>query len=928
MPSPIIFTHSVNVAPLNKGFNNYLTPASSPYTFLSSTDFGISHSGSSISVYKELKIVNYVTGENVYSDRFCYIAYALDGSGDFIIYNGDFPDGFFSPDGYGQYVVAREIIIGLEEPTYTLWGDRPAVIPSYTADLPIGIYKITYTANFQGQPHRLSSYSGTLAIADNRLPLKKWTVTDVINRCLELAEPLRKGQNPRFRLDGVEYVGGVAQYPYRAGSLAEKYDKIIAPEFAMTKQTLREQLKQVGGFIHAEPRLKDGVIYYDEYGKNSFSNISKKKHISAQLSHDINEFCTSLDSQADNLVNRLDYAQGVVIEPFVGGFQSIRTESTTVRIGEGNGIIATQRPIMDIKRVLVRYPTQNSNGAITSWSNPVDITAYLFESAEYSNLSSFSGTFPYAKEWALCYIQGQKNITGLFYKAPDAVGEAVESYSIVNILGTEGVSKANIEAVYPILAFEVSYVPTFSERVKTNKAIRIGGLPRTLVYNQSANLVESRYYGENLKGVVARLGNIDKTYTYKIGYLSDIPKAGDLFDKDYYISAVSVEIQPFFIKLTVGLSKDFNRLSEYVGISSNIRMYEISEKQAFQRDTVYTDYLVVTDNLEENNLQGNDLGSNDLAYALYGMFTGYYDKGYRQINQALIKARSIENKSVNQGYAISLPVVSSALGNQMTFSFNCEDNYSAGQQVDYSNINNGGISGFFGNYVPYTDYYGRAYYLDVALYQNQIIDEATNKRYPLRLPLYELGDKDKLPTNSVVTTDDYPILYRKDSREVVSFTYQISIVAGKNDTDIIIGSGFAKNCSLVNGNTIKNEFGETIPLKIYFFNERLPQYEKVLDINQETKFIKLNNDIVEVQTSGARGVRFKSFTAPSDFKSWAIATPIKVQKVRVNDEANNEIIQEIITGGELILGKNISGKEGDEVKLPSLYFTHDIYDRW
>ena len=790
-----------------------------------------------------------------------------------------------------------------------------------TIELNSGVYSVEYNIQFLDY-YPLASVgadydvkcSYQISVVENHLPLKKWTITDVINRCLELIEPLQIGQNPRFRLDGVKYVDGVVQKPYRVGSQAEKYDKIIAPEFAMTKQTLREQLQQIGGYIHAEPRLRDGVIYYDEYGQNKVSDISKKRYISKTYSQDINEYCTNLDSQAENLINRLDYAQGVTIEPFIGAFRSIRTENTTIRIEEGNGIISTQRPIADIVKVYVKYPTEMNGSTPSGWSSPIDITAYLFETAQYQNLSSFAGAYPYAKDYALEYTQGQNNIKGLFYKSADLMNGTFQDYSIIKIIKAEGgnINTDILETGYPVLAFQVSYIPIFSERVKTNKAIRVGGLPRALAYNQSANLLETRYYGENLKGVVARLGNVEKTYTYKIGFLSDIPKVGELFDDHYYISAVSVEVEPFFIKVTVGLSKDFNRLSEYVGISSNIRMYEVSEKQAFQRDTVWTDFIVVTDNRTEaeSSIYGNTLSKIDIMRRLSDMFdiNSTTINNRFQISQAIIQGKTIRGNNVNNNYCISLPVVSTALGNSMTFSFNFEDSYSAGQKSIYVN---GETMGYYGAYVPYCDYYGRLYYLNFGLFTSERDtltdnDELDNPQY----------NSPAVPSSDYVSTGDKYIRYRKDSREIPSFTYQISFVADKGKENFVIGSGLAKNCSLVTG----KHSGQP---EVYFFKDKLPLYEKILDVSQGEK-----GTLSALFTPGL-GLVTVDVTPPSStvYKSWAIVTPSNVEAIKVEDEEGNVFDQSIQTGGELLIGRNETVNSTSTIST-YFYLLHDIYDRW
>ena len=237
-----------------------------------------------------------------------------------------------------------------------------------------------------------------------------------------------------------------------------------------------------------------------------------------------------------------------------------------------------------------------------------DITDFIYEQSDYNNLSSYDGVAGTSKSFALYYTQGQKNIKGLFFKPENPISPIFENYAIRNII--KSVTGRDFNPVdkqeYMRLSFRITYQPIDNERITTNKAYIIGGLPRTINYNQNANFIETRFYGENLKGVIARIGNVEKTLTYRLAFLSDVPKAGTLFDEHYYISTVAVEYLPTHIKCTIGLSKDFNRLSQYVGVSSFKRMWEISERQIVNRETAINEYVVISDKNEQNTSNAID----------------------------------------------------------------------------------------------------------------------------------------------------------------------------------------------------------------------------------------------------------------------------------------------------------------------------------
>ncbi len=849
---------------------------------------------------------------------------------------------------------------------------------TYSGTLPTGEYIIVYECNYNsgltigGRTVIDGTLTYSFLVENQNFPFKKYSISDTIVRICDTIIPLKYGQKPKFRLQGVIYDNETGNATgYEQGSLAEKLDKIIAPEYAFTKMTLREMLQQVGGTIHGEPRVldikydEDGTewfeVGFDMYGSSKVSNISKRHRVSAGFGTDINEYCTSLDSSADNLISQLDWAQGVVTEPFnhYGCGRSLRTETTTTRMAEDDStFIKTELPIYalgekkqvfctnipgidkvsgtitevsgDLRLYLSYNETDYPNFVyLTKWSDDdvfiaqqaedgrwyvikptnyraevgdsvkayfkYDITPYIFEKADYDNLSSYKGVYPFAKNFALYYTQGQPNIKGLFFKVPNAVTGVWSKYAIINILrqvtGNNALDVSGQDLMK--LAFEVTYLPQFSTRIKTNKQTVIGGLPRTMAYNQSANLIESRAYGENLKGVVARLGNVSKTYTYHLAFLSDIPKAGMMFDKHYYISSVSCEYLPSYIKCTISLSKDFNRLSQYIGINSNKRMWEVSEKQSFERESIFVEYVKITQNSE-------DLHDVDSLY-LYntGVASYLFNKAYSGLITSAYFRRYLLNES-ELTPEISLPVISTAIGNSMLFTYRVEDNYSAGQKSSYvdNDAYKVGVSGYWGEYVPYNDYYGRFYYLGFRLDSNPTPRGngiSLARETSLMLPQVEM-----LGNYYISTRDETLIKYRKDSREVPSITYQLTAVT--DDDSIIIGSALMKNCKMVNSKPVKK-------YQVYAFTEYLNNLDSYLDTTYEDEVINIDNGVLIADGIGDNGfiVNGDSITLPdidTKYKAWAIVTEATIETIDVQDEMGIQTVQKIQKGGELVLGQN------------------------
>lgn len=753
-----------------------------------------------------------------------------------------------------------------------------------------GTYKAEYQVRFSSSTgNRRATIHFDINAASNRYPLKKWTITDVVQRTLDLIEPHLDGYPNRFTFNEEQ---------------AEEYKNVIAPEFAFTKENLRERLQQIGGFIHAEPRLRNGVIYFDKYGMNDYADMYKTPYTGKMVCQDINHYATNLDSSVDNLVSQLSWAKGVIMEPFAGGYRSVRTESMNVRITDENMLIQTIFPVYQVEKLTCAYI---KDGKLTT----CDITPYVFESVDYnSNLSSYDVTYPTSKAYAIYYTQGERNIRGLNFKVPDAISSALQKYAIINIL--EAASGENFDWFYnidyPTLMFQITYIPIFSTRVTQTKQYIVGMQhPFALPYNQGANMIETSYYGENMKGLIARLGNVEKTLTYMVYNLNRIPKAGQLFDDEYYISAVFTEFMPSYIKVQLTLSKDFNRLSQYINVPSYKRFYEVSERQAFRRETLYTDYLVIGNEVED-----------DGQALIDDHFLEYIKHTLTQTAPEDSKITFAQTISVNKnnemvGNVCVFPVLGTAMGTTMNFSFSAEDNYSAGPQSVEHNVKSGNdeVTGYWQQYVPYCDYYGRIYYLELLF--GQKFSPSNKLDAALGLPKLPGGTYQGI---NIISTRQNSLLYRKDSREIMNFTYQASFVT--NRKNIVIGSALAAMNPLIKGSDRDN------PAGLFISPHRINKFDDFVDVSEMTQQDWTGAEDVTVDGTV---MRLGQITASVEGKAWAIVYSPNQEdtEITVEDEDGNVTTQKIPVGDRLLIACNMDVYAGQLIILPSISIVHNIF---
>lgn len=696
------------------------------------------------------------------------------------------------------------------------------------------------------------------------------SITDVINNILMTYKTLYTGEMPEITFNSEQ---------------AEIFSKIESPQFSFTNQmSLWEVFSIIGGFIQGIPRLRDSVLYFDMLGGNQQSKLKFDNYVVNEKSYSVEQFCTEIVSTVDNLVN---YSQAGSIEEPGDNYRTLRIEQGQAYLEEEELLILTSEPI---EKLISIECAPLSDGTVVG-----DITDYAYERGEYQVLSSYTAVYPTSKCYAIYWAQGEKNIRGLTFRKPNLISQAFENYSIQNIicdatgkdwdwfkntiLGDDTLNLQN-------LMFRVTYIPRVKSKVSQKKTLvaDVDDTTSQIAYNQNTTLVDSDQFGENMRGVVARLGNIEMVRTYIIKSLKDLPEVGDYIitndGDEYYISNMIIEMFKDFLQVQIAFSKDFNRISEYVGIKNQLRFSEVAVEQVLER------YIT----LEDNCVIGNN-------YSQKGDLIIQQD-GITKIANSFKKVASNNGKITtvisgtsnnNQDYInVLLPVSSFGLGNSIVLSYSYEDNFSAGDKI-YYNDEETSIKRVQ-QQVQYNNYYGESKYLKVQFTSSitQLTDYDSLKQFGDNLPSIE--------QNIEVLSNDFtsqPLEIYKDNREILKVVYQLHFVTNKKS--IIIGTALStKNNLVVNG---------TPNFQLFVSPKRLNKLANYVDITGMTEY-QLDDDAI---TNSITNNRFNLgiFTSQVNGQAWCIVT--KSPK-----------------GYNLVLGENTPIKAGQEITLPSFSFTHKI----
>lgn len=770
---------------------------------------------------------------------------------------------YFSPSGNGNVMDAPydtersesgyvTTIKFNREPLFTYTRD-PFSDFSFDASTP-GLYVITYELG------SYVSFQGLIAeiiVTEKPVTKSPYTIEEVALQLLDTCETLRVGlDKPRYQLR------------YRNKEQMAKF-KEPSPEFRFSNgRSLWENLREIGRYVHAMPRIEHDPVtnfdylFFDELGGTEYADLSKGgRRFGGTASFNVGDYTGGLEAMASNLVNLDDEAEGSITEPFAGGYISMRAATEEARIQESTGFIKTTYPIEKIISVQVGPFEFNGNTYEGG-----EIRPYVFEKSEYDILSSYTGSYPTSKTYALYYTQGSPNIQGLWYKAQDKPAEVfnvMEDYSISNIVAAVcGVPFSFFKSLnYSDLIFRITYIPSVTARVRQYKPAYDGYFPSVMVHNQSANKLSSKAFGENLRGQLAMMANTSETVMYIFRQLEDVPKPGTLYDDERYISAVATRIWHDYVIAQMGLSKGYNELGGYVEINNAIRQFEIPDAE--DRYTVLEEFCYIgTQDGDDENLALTSTLRSEVFNAFNSQTSG------KDVSLALVKTYD-EDGNVIQGVdEIALPVVSLAIGDSLYFGFRFADNFGAGSKSAVGGTTTNplfpeGIGFRSQEYVRYADqFYSQAHSIGFTLKSNPTVSTSLTEQIETAHALPEAvgitGGTD------MVSTGDYPILWHKDSADAGCLTYQLHFMT--ND-GLIIGDGLAHHCAAVRTTP------STEPAYIYFYDRRINQLTGTTDTENYL-------NVYAVKVDEANGRIYYTGT-PSGFKSWAI-----------------------IKGGRFMLGKN------------------------
>ena len=612
--------------------------------------------------------------------------------------------------------------------------------------------------------------------------------------------------------------------PYVVSS--ETKDKLTNKELiedTYQNKNLWEIFMQIGKYIHGKPYItfynNKYMLNYKDYGISEYSTDKATKN-SIYNSNDIENYISSLDSYIQNY---FQYGNKVV--------ECIRPTDNdgTCVCSSDNAVLKTKYPILEI--VSLKFRDFDKTNKTT-----FDLTDYVFEHNIYKILplhKEISGTtsgYSHYKGNSVYYHVNSTEIQGFQYKEISKNASEVNAYAIkqaiYEVLTSAGDTRYNnasgvkINDFYFIIQYRTKDDVRFkSYKPDLRKFIRNADVDLCPIQSQFNNqldkTVDSEKYGNNTYGTLLRSGNESKDYQDYVANIDNLKDSGELYDlgNQYYVSKNTMLIYPTYVACETEYSKDFNKLSEIIGIDSQPRFYEIAEDNYIKRNISIDRFYSLFDNADINK-EYKSIKDSQLLSMCYQADTG-------RPNYAMVYFKSMSGHNVetlNYNKNVIVPCIPYMSGNTITFEFDMADNFGAGdwqkdatdeyKSVYYSSSWFAQMLSIFTNIAikentntyttrqsyQYCDVFGKADLMDFRILHESETDAKTDgtKRFvEMNIPELDvdnayyqqimLGKSMGSETESdKLTNKDYGYLIDKDARECIGVNFSCHLLTSSD----------------------------------------------------------------------------------------------------------------------------------------------------
>lgn len=696
-----------------------------------------------------------------------------------------------------------------------------------------------------------NTLTNSWATDENRTQRVPWTIKEVIELLI------KKVSFQRSSLFAIPFVLDAAT--------ASALDEFIAPELQYNGKTLREAiddvLKNVGAISYLKKIGGVDTIFITKYNKlkTELTNIQK---IGQEISSNINDYATDAIVNVSNGITK----SGNVWYPDKNIFGVSRDTNENGLLETGDLIFNVSQNIYKANSFRLYFEITyvlSGGGGVDVWIE-MEAIDYLYEETKWKDLPPAGEGFTdeqvtgeATKTNTVYYTSGSSSIKGLsdeityglpFYTGT-RLGRLAETLARQWVIeNTPGGTIFNtIKTEEKDIMFKINYDSLLNaNNIKLGRADISEVNKRTAMYvNQMDRLIDLTDLGRNIQGKIDRMGLEQTSFNVLHATFDEVYNLGD-FTTEGIISEISLVFEEDMVRATYTATKNFNRISEFIGVDRAYRAYDILQADASRIRTVtYKDYVQITTDLEtasntsimtangilqvSNKLKG--LASDTVSGIIFTRFI-------EGVSQPPI---TIGTSDTPFGHSL---VISWAFEHPLYAGFKriTEGNTIVTEPVSYVQAEGELDSFWIQGYSSLIDYSG---------------DPATSKFVADSLPEY----LPTIPTDKLlfknIPTDLFQVF--KDPSEILAMNYMLEFYGDKpigvSKNKIIIGNALTENCGLISG--------DITDMILY----RSTEYYDASDVNAVKGTSTADVIVVAAETYG---FTISSAISLSGYESWAI----------------------------------------------------------
>lgn len=484
---------------------------------------------------------------------------------------------------------------------------------------------------------------------------------------------------------------------------------VIAPEIDFTGMTFYEAIYQLFSYIDAIPVVDAGGYLSYEYLNNyDYDRVISNETMSSKKADE------KINLTDEYYTNKLvaNYQNGrqknAITYPSKNKLARVNTKSLGVP-NSSDYIFKVAKPIDYVDSVIVKMNTVTFYISVTlveygsdisykykgiTW-NELDIADRVLPTDVYESLNDSSNEYEstYLQSNCLCYSRGGDYIDLLGNTKFSSLSLELYKYvlraalqfrmGIPNTSETSGTVDSDIDDISVAAKQELYYRVTYhglydGKMAQVSLENKYNG--ETYV-NQESGQVSLNRMGNNLQGLIAKLGNKVENITLNVSSYGSRMRVGSIWinsDNEKFIANV---VQTTFstndnsVIVNAQFTKNFNLLAQYTKIDQQKRFYEISDSLTSKGYETIVEYIYLSyteDSSDESAIIDEDVLETIVGDTLLATFDRY------QIDYATFRPYTYEsdgNAAINN--YIYLPLHIYGAGNSICFEMDYDSQLNA-----------------------------------------------------------------------------------------------------------------------------------------------------------------------------------------------------------------------------------------------------------